>query len=192
MDIISLFLLAVGLSMDAFAVAVTDGLCMQKFEPTKALKIGLAFGAAQGIMPVLGYFAGRTFSSAITNLDHWVALVFLCAIGGKMIYEAVCEMKNSKNSNVTPQYTVLTNKMLLVQAIATSIDALAVGVSLAMIKVNILTASLFISCTTFILSFAGVVIGKKSGEFLKTKAELAGGVILVLLGIKIFLEHTFG
>ncbi|MEF9853403.1 MAG: manganese efflux pump MntP family protein [Hydrogenoanaerobacterium sp.] len=189
MDIISLFLLAVGLSMDAFAVAVTDGLCMQKFEPAKALKIGLAFGAAQGIMPVLGYFAGRTFSSAITNLDHWVALVLLCAIGGKMIYEAVCEMKSS---NVTPQYTVLTNKMLLVQAIATSIDALAVGVSLAMMKVNILTASLFISCTTFILSFAGVVIGKKSGEFLKTKAELAGGVILVLLGIKIFLEHTFG
>lgn len=186
MDVFTLLMLAIGLSMDAFAVAMSNGLCMNSFKMRDALKIGLAFGAAQGIMPILGYLAGRTFSEAIMNADHWIALILLSIIGGKMIFEAIDGMK--KGDDVICR--VLTNKMLFVQAVATSIDALAVGISLALIRVNIWLAASFIGVITFTLSVIGVIIGKKSGKFLKTKAELVGGIILVLIGVKIFLEHV--
>lgn len=189
MGIGTLILLALGLSMDAFAVSVTNGLCVKNVSRRQVLQVGLAFGFAQGAMPVMGYFAGRTFSSAITSLDHWVALILLGAIGGKMIVEAV---KSGHEPQSCPATGVLTLKTLAVQAVATSIDALAVGISLALMNVNIWFAAGSIACTTFVLSVLGVVIGKKSGGFLKSKAELAGGVILVLIGVKIFLEHVMG
>lgn len=175
--------------MDAFAVSITNGLCMKNITRAKALQIGLAFGLAQGIMPIIGYLAGQTFSRAISSLDHWVALILLGAIGGKMVVEAVKGMREPESC---PVNGLLTTKMLILQAIATSIDALAVGVSLAVMSVNIWIASSFIACITFCFSIVGVYIGKKSGTFLKNKAELAGGVILVLIGIKIFAEHVFG
>lgn len=189
MDIMTLLLLAVGLSMDAFAVSITNGLCIKNVSKAQGIKVGLAFGLAQGIMPVIGFVAGQTFRGAISSIDHWVALILLGAIGGKMIVEAVKEMRTPESCPVSG---VLTNKMLLLQAVATSIDALAVGISLAVMNVNIWLAASFIACVTFLFSVAGVFIGKKSGSFLKNKAELAGGVILVLIGLKIFLEHMLG
>ena len=186
MGITTLFLLAIGLSMDAFAVAISNGLCMQKFSMGNTLKIAFAFGLAQGVMPILGYLAGQTFSETITSIDHWVALIFLGIIGFKMIIEAVSEMRSKKTDT---ECSVISTKMLIFQAIATSIDALAVGISFAVMKVNIWVASSFIACTTFIFSIIGVIIGKKSGKYLKTKAELAGGILLVLIGVKIFIEH---
>lgn len=182
-------MLAIGLSMDAFAVSISNGLCMRKIGPKEALRPAFAFGLAQGVMPLLGYVAGQTFSRAISFLDHWVALLLLGAIGGKMIVEAVREMREPE---ACPSSGVLTLRMLILQAVATSIDALAVGVSLAVMNVNIWLAAGFIACVTFAFSFAGVYIGKKSGVFLKTKAELAGGAILVLIGVKIFAEHMLG
>ncbi len=173
--------------MDAFAVSITNGLCIKDISKRQTLQVGLAFGLAQGIMPILGYLAGQTFSKAISSLDHWIALILLGAIGGKMILEAVKEMKEPESC---PVGGILTTKMLILQAIATSIDALAVGVSFAVMNVNIWVASSFIACTTFLFGVAGVIIGKKSGFFLKSKAELAGGAILVLIGVKIFIEHT--
>lgn len=186
MGITTLFLLAVGLSMDAFAVSITNGLCTKNISKKQTLQVGLAFGLAQGVMPILGYLAGQTFSNAISSLDHWIALIFLGAIGGKMVIEALKGMKEPESCSVQG---TLTLKMLILQAIATSIDALAVGVSFAVMNVNIWVASSFIACITFIFGIIGVIIGKKSGIFLKSKAEIAGGVILILIGIKIFVEH---
>ena len=182
MNLFSLFLIALGLSMDAFAVAICKGLAMQKITIKKALIVGIWFGGFQGLMPAVGYLLGTQFESYITNIDHWIAFVLLFIIGGNMIKEAL-----SKDEE--PASESLAFKEMLVLALATSIDALAVGVTFAFLKVQIVPAVLFIGCITFVLSSIGVKIGNIFGSRYKAKAELAGGIILILMGGKILLEH---
>lgn len=185
MGIIELFLLAVGLSMDAFAVSVCKGLAMQKITVKKAAVVGLWFGGFQALMPLLGYVLGVQFRDKITAVDHWIAFVLLGIIGGNMIREALSkgcdECENEDES--------LDVKTMFLLAVATSIDALAVGITFAFLKVHIIWAISFIGAVTFVLSAIGVKIGNLFGTRFKSKAELAGGVILILLGTKILLEH---
>lgn len=182
MSLFSLFIIALGLSMDAFAVAICKGLAMQKITVKKALIVGLWFGGFQGLMPAIGYLLGSQFESYITNIDHWIAFVLLFIIGGNMIKEAL-----SKDEE--PASESLAFKEMLVLALATSIDALAVGVTFAFLKVQIVPAVLFIGVITFTLSSLGVKIGNIFGSRYKSKAEFAGGIILILMGCKILLEH---
>jgi putative Mn2+ efflux pump MntP len=204
MSFIELFLLAVGLSMDAFAVAVCAGLTMLKLNIKKALVIGLYFGIFQAVMPLIGYHTATLFADKIITYDHWIAFALLCFLGGKMIVDSfkkdgcsdrecpneICpdrkcpggEKPNRRESSVKPA------KMLPL-ALATSIDALAVGVSFAFLRVSIIPAVSFIGITTFALSLVGVKLGNVFGTRFKSKAELAGGIILVLIGMKILLEH---
>jgi putative Mn2+ efflux pump MntP len=177
MGIIELFLIAVGLSMDAFAVSVCKGLAMKKCTWTKAGIVGLYFGIFQAGMPLLGYALGVQFSHVITSIDHWIAFVLLGIIGLNMSEE--CGMEEDS----------LKVKEMLVLAVATSIDALAVGITFAFLQVDIIPAVAFIGVTTFLLSVGGVKIGNVFGAKYKSKAELAGGLILILMGIKILLEH---
>lgn len=182
MGIIELFLLAVGLSMDAFAVSVCKGLAMPRITVKKASVVALWFGGFQALMPLLGYFLGVQFQDKITAIDHWIAFVLLGIIGVNMVREALSgECENTSDS--------LDIKTMFILAVATSIDALAVGITFAFLKVDIIPAVSFIGATTFILSAAGVKIGNVFGTKYKSKAELAGGVILILLGLKILLEH---
>ena len=184
MGIVELFLLAVGLSMDAFAVSVCKGLAMPKVTARNALIVGAWFGGFQALMPTLGYFLGVSFRDYITAIDHWIAFVLLAVIGGKMIYDAVTEKPEEEEVNPS-----LSFKTMLVLAIATSIDALAVGISFAFLGVAIAPAVSFIGIITFCISVAGVKIGNVFGAKYEKKAELVGGIILVLLGVKILLEH---
>jgi len=177
-------MIAVALSADAFAVSVCKGLCMRKLNYNQALLIAAFFGAFQGIMPIIGYYLGKSFEKYITEYDHWIAFVLLGFIGGKMIYEAI---KNDEEKECSLEKLKI--KELFILAIATSIDALAVGITFAILAVNIWSSSGIIALTTFILSFIGVVIGNRFGAKYKRWAELAGGIILVLIGIKILLEH---
>ena len=182
MGLLELFILAVGLSMDAFAVSVCKGLAMPKISVKKAVIVGIWFGGFQALMPALGYLLGSQFKDSITAVDHWIAFILLGIIGGNMIREACsgeCEKENDS----------LDIKTMFLLAVATSIDALAVGITFAFLKVNIVAAVSFIGATTFIISPAGVKIGNIFGTKYKAKAELAGGVILILLGLKILLEH---
>lgn len=179
------FLLAFGLSMDAFAVSVTNGMCYRIPPAKNALASGLAFGLAQGLMPLIGYYAGHSLSDLIESVDHWIALLLLGFIGGKMIVEAVKSARNPQGCPVK----AFSYKTLAMQAIATSIDALAVGVGLGVMQVNLWLAVSTIAAVTFFCSFGGVLIGKKFGQMLKEKAEILGGAILVLIGIRIFWEH---
>lgn len=182
MGIIELFLLAVGLSMDAFAVSVCKGLAMPRITVKKASIVALWFGGFQALMPLLGYFLGVQFQDKITAIDHWIAFVLLGIIGVNMVREALSgECENTSDS--------LDIKTMFILAVATSIDALAVGITFAFLKVDIIPAVSFIGATTFILSAAGVKIGNVFGTKYKSKAELAGGIILILLGLKILLEH---
>lgn len=182
MGIIELFLLAVGLSMDAFAVSVCKGLAMPRITVKKASIVAIWFGGFQALMPLLGYFLGVQFQDKITAIDHWIAFVLLGIIGVNMVREAISgECENTSDS--------LDIKTMFILAVATSIDALAVGITFAFLKVDIIPAVSFIGATTFILSAAGVKIGNVFGTKYKSKAELAGGVILILLGLKILLEH---
>lgn len=186
MSIIELILIGIGLSMDAFAVSVTNGLYCKNIKAGKTLMTGVCFGGFQGLMPLIGYFLGRGFAQYITAFDHIIALVLLGFIGGQMIWESFKKEDENTDSNV------LTGKMLFMQGIATSIDALAVGVSFAALKnVNIAFAASAICCITFVFSVVGVLIGKKFGNMLNNKAQLIGGLILVGIGVKIFVEHTF-
>lgn len=171
--------------MDAFAISVTNGMCYRMKLWKNALYSGLAFGIAQGLMPLIGYFAGHTFSQVVDRYAHWVALIFLCVIGAKMVIEAVKDMKRPDNAVSNRSFAL---NVLIIQAIATSIDALAVGVSLGVYKVNLILAVTTIAAVTFILSFAGVFVGKKFGGLLKEKAEILGGIILILIGIRIFVS----
>ena len=183
MGFIELFLIAIGLSADAFAVAVCKGLNMKKINGKIAVIIGLFFGGFQALMPLIGWVLGKQFEQYIVSFDHWVAFVLLAFIGGKMIkesFESECECCARELPDL---------KELFVLAIATSIDALAVGITFAFLSVNIVEAVSLIGLTTFILSVVGVFIGAKFGAKYKNKAELAGGVILVLIGLKILLEH---
>ena len=185
MNFAELFLIAVGLSMDAFAVGICAGLTMnvKKAVMKKALIIGLYFGVFQAVMPLIGYMAATRFADGIIAYDHWIAFVLLCFLGGKMIMGSFKKDAGSgKEISVKPA-------QMLPLAVATSIDALAVGVSFAFLKVNIAPAVCFIGVTTFILSVVGVRVGNVFGIKLKSKAEFAGGVILILIGVKILLEH---
>ncbi len=182
MHLFSLFIIAVGLSMDAFAVAICKGLAMQKITVKKSLLVGLWFGGFQALMPALGYLLGSQFNTYITNIDHWIAFVLLSIIGGNMINEAISKEEEPANDS-------LAFKEMLILALATSIDALAVGVTFAFLKVQIVPAVLFIGIITFTLSTLGVKIGNIFGCRYKSKAELTGGIILIVMGIKILLEH---
>ena len=191
MSLLELFIIAVGLSMDAFAVAICKGLSMRGVTIRKAGIVGLYFGTFQAVMPLLGYFLGVQFQDKITSVDHWIAFVLLGIIGVNMILESrkgkdevgVDSLANEKDDNC------LDYKSMTVLAIATSIDALAVGVTFAFLKVNIVPAVLFIGTVTFTLSMLGVKIGDIFGTIYKAKAEFAGGLVLILMGIKILLEH---
>lgn len=183
MGLLELFLLAVGLSMDAFAVSVCKGLSTQKLQVKHYLIIGAWFGGFQALMPLIGYFLGSTFEKYITSVDHWVAFVLLALIGGNMLREGF----SKEEENVNPSFSF---KTMIVLAVATSIDALAVGITFALLPdVNIVAAVSFIGATTFILSAIGLKVGNIFGTKYKSKAEIAGGVILILIGLKILLEH---
>ena len=183
MDFVSLFLLAVGLSMDAFAVAVCKGLALKKIQWKHALTVGLWFGGFQALMPLLGYLAGAQFKDAIAAYDHWIAFGLLLLIGGNMIREALFDQEETGSD------AVLSFRAMLPLAVATSIDALAVGVTFAFLNVNIFSSIALIGCTTCVLSMAGVKIGSVFGDRFEKKAEILGGVILILLGVRILLEH---
>lgn len=187
MSIAEIFLIGVGLSMDAFAVAVCKGLNQKKFSIKNGFIIALFFGGFQALMPFLGWALGKQFEKYITSVDHWIAFVLLGFIGGKMIYEALTEKEETQESAVRE---ILDLKEILVLSVATSIDALAVGITFAFLTVNIASSVTLIGLTTFVISFAGFVIGNKFGAKYQNKAELLGGIILVLIGFKILLEHT--
>ncbi len=183
MSLFTLFVTAVGLSMDAFAVSICKGLAMKKLSMKKALVIGLWFGGFQALMPTVGYLLGSSFEQYVTAIDHWIAFVLLALIGANMIKEALSKDGEDKaNDAVDP-------KTMLLLAVATSIDALAVGVTYAFLQVAVIPAVSFIGITTFLLSVAGVKIGNVFGTKYKTRAELAGGIILIAMGLKILLEH---
>lgn len=182
MGIVELLVLSVGLGMDAFAVSVCKGIGMKKMNWKKACIIGLYFGGFQAIMPVLGYFLGTAFETIVTNVDHWIAFILLTAIGANMIKEAFSDETENCNEDIC-------FKTMLVLAIATSIDALAVGITFAFLNVNLIFAVVLIGLITFVLSVIGTKVGNRFGSKYENKAELAGGVILILLGIKILLEH---
>ena len=188
MNLIELLIIAIGLSMDAFAVSIGKGLSITKIKLSHALKVGLWFGGFQALMPLIGYLLGSTFADIVTDYDHWVAFGLLALIGGNMIKEALekdddCDCKK-KQKNSFGLVTMLT------LAVATSIDALAIGVTFAFFKVAIIPAIITIGITTFIFSIAGLKIGHIFGCKYKSHAELFGGVILILIGLKILLEHT--
>lgn len=193
MGFLELFLLAVGLSMDAFAVSIGNGLSMKKQNPKAAFAIAFSFGLFQALMPTLGYFLGSAFEDIIRQFDHFIALIFLGFIGGKMIFDGIKELIADKKGEAEEiQEFHLSFGKLLIQAIATSIDALIVGVSFAALPdVNIWTAVLLIGVTTFVISIIGVFSGKKFGQLLGSKAEIFGGIILVGIGLKVFIEHVF-
>lgn len=182
MDVTALTLLAVGLSMDAFAVAVCKGLAMQRLDWRKAGIIGLWFGGFQALMPMLGYFLGSRFSAYITAVDHWIAFGLLVIIGGNMVREACSQEEEQADESIAVG-------TMLVLAVATSIDALAVGITLAFLQVDIFSAASYIGIATFCLSVLGVKVGNLFGCRWRARAELAGGIILILLGTRILLEH---
>ena len=184
--VIELFLIGVGLSMDAFAVSVCKGLGMEKINKKPAFLIGLYFGGFQALMPFLGWALGIRFQKYITSVDHWIAFFLLLFIGGKMVIEAV---RDKDVQEIGAKDLPLDHKEMLLLAVATSIDALAVGITFAFLNVSIMEACLIIGCTTFVLSVIGVVVGNFFGTRYKRKAEIAGGVILILIGLKILLEH---
>ena len=185
MSILELLLIAVGLSMDAFAVSVCKGLATRQLRWRHYLIIGAWFGGFQALMPSIGYLLGSTFESYITAVDHWVAFFLLCLIGGSMVKEAL-----SKDGEAGADNSSFAVRPILVLAIATSIDALAVGVTFALLPgVSIVAAVSFIGATTFLLSAAGLKAGNVFGLRYKSRAELTGGIILILMGGKILLEH---
>ncbi|MCB7341444.1 MULTISPECIES: manganese efflux pump MntP [Blautia] len=185
--VIELFLLGVGLSMDAFAVSVCKGLGMKKLNKKQALIIGLYFGGFQALMPFVGWLLGSQFQKYITSIDHWIAFILLGFIGGKMMIEAVREWNEEEVVDVMD--APIDHKNMLVLAVATSIDALTVGITFAFLGTPIVEAITIIGITTMVISIAGVVVGNFFGSRYKSKAEFIGGLILVLLGLKILLEH---
>lgn len=188
MDLITLLLIAVGVSMDAFSVAICKGLAMRKASMGNCAIVGLWFGGFQALMPIIGYFAGIHFREAIESLDHWIVFALLALIGTNMIREALGDDQQETTSCGCDKETISARRMFPL-AIATSIDALAVGVSLAVLSVDIWSSALCIGLTTFIFSFTGVRVGAIFGTRYKSKAEMLGGAILILIGLKILLEH---
>lgn len=186
MSLFELFIIAVWLSMDAFAVSVCKGLSTSDVRPLNMLCAGLWFGLFQALMPLIGYLLGVNFSSLIQSVDHWIAFILLSLIGANMIREAVSSKEECEVADTGSSYAF---KVMLPLAVATSIDALAVGVSFAFLAADIIPAICFIGVCTFILSAAGVKIGSVFGNRFEKKAEIAGGIILILMGLKILLEH---
>jgi Predicted membrane protein len=182
MSFITLLLLAFGLSMDAFAVAICKGLAMRRITVWKAVTVGLYFGVFQAGMPLLGYYLGSVFESKVTAVGHWIAFALLCIIGARMIQESFSKEEKPENDSLA-----VSNMLIL--AVATSIDAFAVGISFAFLNVNIAWAVTFIGLITFALSTAGVKIGSVFGVKYKSRAEFVGGAVLIALGIKTLLEH---
>jgi len=183
MSVIELFILAVGLSMDAFAVSICIGLTIPKLSLKKPVIVGLYFGLFQAVMPLIGYLTASLFAAMIAAYDHWIAFALLCFLGAKMIIGSL------KKDDCPCDEASLKPAAMLPLALATSIDALAVGASLAFLNVNILPAVSLIGATTFIISIAGVMIGNKFGAKFQSKAEFLGGAILILIGLKILIEH---
>ena len=181
MDFAELLLIAVGLSMDAFAVSVCKGLSVKELKGRHVLLVGLYFGGFQALMPVIGWLLGYRFETLITEIDHWIAFVLLSLIGGNMIRESF-----SEDEELNDDFGV---KTMLMLAVATSIDALAVGITFAFLSVKILPAAAAIGITTFLLSGVGILIGRAFGARWKSGAERLGGGILILIGLKILLEH---
>lgn len=182
MSFVEILLIAIALSMDAFAVSVCKGLSVPKLLPRHALTVGLYFGGFQALMPLIGYLLGHSFESAIASIDHWIAFALLALIGGNMVREALGDDEEKTDASFG-------FKTMLLLSVATSIDALAVGVSFAFLGVNIIAAIATICMTTFILSIVGIKVGNVFGAKYKDKAELVGGIILILMGLKILLEH---
>ena len=178
-------LLGVSLSMDAFAVSIVHGLRMRKINFRHASIIALFFGGSQAIMPMIGWLLGSQFEKYIERFDHWAAFILLAFIGGKMIWEV---LRGGEKEEKVEDGSRLDLGRLFVMAIATSIDALAVGISIALLRANIALAAPTIGVTTFLISFGGVLVGHRFGSKYKEKAELAGGIMLVLIGLKILLE----
>ena len=182
MSFFDLFLIALALSMDAFAVAICKGLSVKKVGAKHILTVGIYFGGFQALMPLIGFLLGFKFERFIVSIDHWIAFVLLAVIGGNMIREALAGGEDEANDSFS-------FRTMLPLALATSIDALAVGISFAFLGVDIVAAAVLIGVTTFVLSGAGVVVGNVFGAKYKSKAELAGGIVLILIGLKILLEH---
>ena len=182
MSILEILLLGIGLSMDAFAVSICKGLSAKRLQTRHYLIIGAWFGGFQALMPTIGFFLGSTFEQYITAFDHWVAFILLAAIGAGMIKESLSKEESNGNDSFS-------FKTMLLLALATSIDALAVGVSFAFLGVRIAPAVTLIGCTTFVLTLVGVWVGNLFGSRYKSRAELTGGIILILIGVKILLEH---
>ena len=185
MNMFDLFVIAVGLSMDAFAVSVCKGLAVQKVGKRHIMAVGMYFGGFQALMPLVGYFLGKQFESMITSIDHWIAFVLLAVIGGNMAREALSQEEEEQPDSSFGFRTMLP------LAVATSIDALAVGVTFAFLNVSIIPAVMLIGSTTFALSAGGLQVGNVFGTRYKSKAELVGGIILICLGGKILVEHLF-
>ena len=188
MSYYSVFFIAVGLAMDAFAVSITNVISVKGFGAKHAVRQGIYFGLFQFMMPILGWFLGSSVKVYIEAVDHWIAFFLLAFIGGNMIRGTF----SNEEEEGCPKGIEMTSKSLSMQAIATSIDALAVGISLAILDVNIIWASVVIGVVAFLLSFIGGILGQKLGGFLQKKAELAGGIVLVAIGLKILLEHILG
>lgn len=188
MEFLTIFFIALSLAMDAFAVSVTNGITAVGFNRFDAMKQGIYFGIFQFAMPVLGWILGSSVKDSIESVDHWIAFILLGTIGGNMIYESFHKPREictcSKN-------TCMTAKCLILQAIATSIDALAIGISFALLEVNILFSAIIIGLVAFSLSFFGGILGKSLGGFFQKKAQFAGGIILIGIGLKILTEHLF-
>ena len=187
MGLFEIFMIGVGLSMYAFAASICKGLNMRRLNIKNMLIIGLFFGGFQALMPAVGWLLGKQFESYITSVDHWVAFALLVFIGGKMIYDVFTKKNEDECGEKTNR---LDMKEVLTLAVATSIDALAVGISFAFLQVDILKAVSVIGVTTFVLSVIGVAVGNVFGSKYEKKATLAGGIILILIGLKILLEHT--
>ena len=190
---VEIFLIAVSLALDAFAVSVSSGISIPGFGPRQAVKMGLWFGAFQFLMPLLGWLLGSSVSQYIEAVDHWVAFVLLGFIGGSMLWEAAQDIRRTRREGaVCPAGRQFGPKMMMMQALATSIDALAVGVSFAALSVNIWQAAGFICCVTFACCLAGHALGRRFGLLLGARAQLCGGLILVAIGTKILIEHLTG
>lgn len=182
MQIIELIILSIGLAMDAFSVSICKGLSITKIKTKDAIIVGLYFGIFQALMPIIGYLLGMNFYDKITNIDHWIAFVLLSCIGINMIREAILNKEEIKDDS-------LNMKNMLVLSIATSIDALAAGITFAFLNVNILMSVIIIGVITFLISTIGVIVGNIFGNKYEKKAQIFGGVILIILGFKILLEH---
>lgn len=182
MSNLEILIIGISLAMDAFAVAICKGLSFKKISLNKCIKIGTYFGIFQGIMPLIGFVLGISFQEIITKIDHWVAFILLGVIGINMIKDSFSKETENLDQNIS-------FKAMFPLALATSIDALAVGITFAFLKVNIIVAVTIITITTFFISIIGVIIGNKVGNKFEKKAEMFGGSILVLMGLKILLEH---